>query len=441
MSRCAVLARGPLGPFDAGMRRFCTLVLSLLAAACATSARIVGTADDRVQTLAQVADALVSADVVAMGEQHDSAAVHRTHYELLRQLHGRRPNLVIAMEMFERDVQNVLLQYVGGLIDEATFLEKTRPWPNYQSDYRPVVEFAKQNGLIILAANAPRPLAQKVSKLGIESIAGDPNVARETTAPEDEYWDAFQNSMGTHGGTLGEVAMHRFYAAQCLKDDTMAESIVDHLKARAQAGEQPLVVLIAGQFHTDHRRGTVARIQSRMPKLDIRVLSSEEVDDVNAGVYSSSRSVADYVVVVEKQPETPPPADLREALKTGEMSKEHAAQLEAVVAGAASAMSSAQAAEGNPAGLRPALGLMPDYSSQVEGVAVQTLREGGPAEKAGVEVGDVIVELAGKPVTSVETYTEVLDAQTIGKTVAVRVRRGDAQVVLQVLVASREPAR
>jgi len=144
-------------------------------------------------------------------------------------------------------------------------------------------------------------------------------------------------------------------------------------------------------------------------------------------------------VVVQKQPEVAAPANLAEALKTGQVSKEHAAQLGAAGAGvgAASVTPSAQAAEGNPAGLRPALGLMPDYGSQVEGVAVQSLREGGSAEKAGIEVGDVIVELAGKPVTNVETYTELLDAQTIGKTVAVRVRRGDAEVVLQVLVASR----
>ena len=84
---------------------------------------------------------------------------------------------------------------------------------------------------------------------------------------------------------------------------------------------------------------------------------------------------------------------------------------------------------------------MIDYQAQVAGVSVQEVREGGSAAKAGIEAGDVIVELAGKPVDSVGTYTEVLDALTIGKNVSVRVRRGEAEVVLQVLVASRSRAR
>lgn len=414
------------------MRAPCLLLLSFLAAACTAPTRIVATADDRVRTIYQVADEVVVADVVVLGEQHDSAAVHRTHFDLLRHLRARRQNIVIAMEMFERDVQNVLLEYLSGLIDEATFLQKARPWPNYATDYRPVVEFAKQKGLVVLAANAPRALAQQVGKLGITSVAGNPHVARETTAPEDEYWDAFQATMGDHAGTLGEGAMQRFYQAQCLKDDTMAETIADHLRARQRVGERPLVVLIAGQFHTDHRRGTVARLKSRMPELDIRVLSTETVGDGAHAIYASPRSVGDYVVVVPKQPE-PAASPVAPALpRAGALPKEHPP----VAAAPTPAPAEAPAAAPD-AGLRPALGLMPNYAAQVVGVSVEAVREGGSAAKAGIEAGDVIVELAGKPVDSVETYTEVLDSLPIGKNVSVRVRRGEAEVVLQVLVASR----
>ena len=65
-----------------------------------------------------VAAAIAGADLVAFGEEHQTPAVHRRHHELLRELHQQRPQLVIAMEMFERDVQPLLDQYLRGEVDE-----------------------------------------------------------------------------------------------------------------------------------------------------------------------------------------------------------------------------------------------------------------------------------------------------------------------------------
>lgn len=410
------------------MRTCCTLLLLLLGAACVSPARIVATADDKVRSLDQVAADLATADVAVLGEQHATPAVHRTHYELVRKLYERRPDLVLAFECFERDVQGVLMQYLGGMTDEATFLAKARPWDGYETDYRPLVEFAKERGLVVLAANAPRALAQKVGKQGVDSVAGDPNVARQTSAPEDAYWDVFVDTMGAHVGSQGDESMKRMYAAQCLKDDTMAESIVEHLQQYPKAARQPLVVLVVGQFHSDHRRGVVARIQGRRPELVIRVLSSETVADLDRGIYTAPRTVGDYVVLVEGEPEP-------EVLPA--LPKAAPAAAEPVAPAPAPAAAPAIAAEGNPEGQKPALGLQPDYNAAVEGITVQTVREGGPAEKAGIEPGDVIVELAGKPVTNMETYVAILGEQTIGKLVGVRVRRGEAEVLLQVQVTAR----
>ncbi|MFY9344627.1 MAG: ChaN family lipoprotein, partial [Planctomycetota bacterium] len=288
-------------------------LLSLLfLSACATpTAHFVATADDSVCEVDAVADALATADVVAFGELHQTPPVHRLHHELLASLHARRPNLVIAMEFFERDVQGVLLKYLSGMIDEPTFLAGSRPPRDYDRDYRPVIEFAKVNGLVVLAANAPRKLAAKVATEGASAVAGDPNVARETTAPEDDYWDAFVDAMKEHPGST-EKMMKNFYAAQCLKDDTMAESITDHLQERRKAGDRPLVVLICGNMHSNYGRGTVARIKSRMPDLDVRVLSAETVKDLSRGVYTSPKSIGEYVVL---SPEVERPAQAMPAPK------------------------------------------------------------------------------------------------------------------------------
>ena len=398
------------------MRHLPILLSGLFAVACATPP--FPGPEDHVLAAKDVAAAIASADLVALGEEHMTPAVHRRHHELLRELHGKRPEMVIAMEMFERDVQGVLDQYLKGEIDEAKFVAESRPWPHYARDYRPVIEFAKANGIPVLAANAPRELAKKASKEGVASVAGNQFVARQTTAPEDEYWRAFVETMKGHEGMFGEGGMQRFYAAQCLKDDTMAESIVDHLAAARAAGKNPLAVLICGKFHSDRELGTVARVKSRMPGLDVRVFS---VQSVETGIYASPDGAGDYTLVVGDKDTIAAPEPEPKPAETE----------------AAPVAKADPAAEKNPEGLRPALGLMPAYGAEGPGVTVEFVRDGGPAEQAGIEAGDVIVKIGNTKIEDVEHYAEILDQQIIGKTITVRVRRGDAEVDLQVKVTSR----
>lgn len=87
--------------------------------------------------------------------------------------------------------------------------------------------------------------------------------------------------------------------------------------------------------------------------------------------------------------------------------------------------------------MRPALGLMPEYGGDEGGVKVGSVREGGAAEKAGIEAGDVLVALNGVAIKDIEHYTELLDALAIGKSAKVRVRREGAEVELEVIVGSR----
>jgi uncharacterized iron-regulated protein len=411
------------------MRSFRLLPWLLLSAACATApfdrAALVATDGDALVKIEDVAADLARADVVAFGEHHRTPPVHAMHLALLEELHRLRPNLVVAMEMFERDVQSRVLLYLQGVIDEAEFERSARPWPRYAEDYRPVVEFCKQHGLMLLAANAPQPLVTKARQQGLASVAGQLHVAREVSVPEDEGWDAFRAAGHGHGAE-SEGAMKAYWEAQCLRDDTMAEAITDYLGERRAVGDRPLVVLICGRHHSDHRRGVVQRVLGRMSELEVRVLSVEEVDDVRAGVYTSPRRMADYVVVVPKGSSAAP---VRLALPVAKAAED------APAAPAPAAPVPAPAA--NPEGVQPALGLLPDYTTAVDGVRVEAVRPGGAAEAAGIEPGDVIIALAGEPVEDVAAYTELLGRQRIGAKVAVRVRRGEAAVDLQVLVTSR----
>lgn len=397
---------------------FALCLLGLLGACASTGSRIVVPGSDQPASVEAVAAAVVDADLVALGELHQTPGVHRTHHALLRAMYARRPNMVIAMEMFERDVQTVLLQYLGGVIDEGEFRAKSRPWPNYARDYRPVIEFAKQRGLMVLAANAPRPLATKAAKEGLDAVMGDKHLARTTSAPQDGYWESFQEMMAGHGGMLGDDGMARFYAAQCLKDDTMAESIADHLKG-FEPDRRPLAVLICGRAHSDHGWGTVQRVVERLPGIEVRVLSAETVDDPATEVVAADGDVADFVVVAPRPQRDPMPA------------------MPAAKPASTATAGGDEAPTKNPEGLRPAFGFMPDYAGEDEGVLVGEVFEGRPAFEAGIEQGDRILAINGQPTLDLEEYTEVLDGLIIGRTVTVRVRRETAEVDLKVKVGSR----
>jgi len=278
-----------------------------------------------------------------------------------------------------------------------------------------LVEFAKSNKLPVIASNAPRPLASKAGREGSKAVLGDPNVAASSTAPEGQYRTKFLAQMGSHPGVT-EKMVQGFYEAQCLKDDTMAESIVRQF----DGGRRPLVVHVAGDFHVAGHLGTVERVRWRRPELRVAVISMPEPKP-------SLRQVGDdeWVLAVPIQTIAPPKPKAQKPAATAEAGKPATATPPAE-----------EPAEPTQHG-RPALGFMPDYESGDVGVRVTALRPGGPAEAAGLEDGDLIVKIGDEEVTDVGTYMEVLGNLTVGNKVAVTVKRGEATKTLDVVVGER----
>ena len=396
-----------------------------LAAGCAVPVRVVAPADTATDVPRErLAADLAAADVVVFGERHDAAAVHQEHLRILRELHARRPDLVVTMEMFERDVQPVLWQYLVGDIDESEFLARSRPWPNYGTDYRPIVEFARSNHIEVLAANAPRAAVARVRERGSPALEPSPFVARSTTAPDDDYFDAFRTAMAQHPGLSGDADLRRYYEAQCLVDDTMAETVVDRLQV-VRAGERaPLVVHFCGHMHSDHGRGTVARIRQRLPHARIAVLGVATAAPDGSAAAALEASLADYVLLL---PHEAPDAD--DAAPPPRAAAPVATSPAAAPPGAAPR--TAPAAE--PGG-RPGLGFRPDYDADVEGCAVADVIPGGAAAAAGIEVGDVIVALGDVACDSVAGYAAALNTLSIGDRVEVTLRRGSRELKLPVVV-------
>jgi uncharacterized iron-regulated protein len=252
-------------------------------------------------TLAQAADELAARDVVYFGELHDNVAGHQVYAELAKLLADRRSDFVLSMEMFERDVQGVVNDYLRGRIDEAAFLKYSRPWKDYARDYRPLVELTRTRKLDVIAGNLPRPVAGKVaSKEG--SIS--PFLPRLTTAPLDRYWELFVEAMKGHPGVDG--AVERMYRAQCAKDDAMAEGIADYLATNPH--RQPLVIHCNGNFHSDYGLGTAARLAQRVPLAQAAIISMVAAPDIAKADVTNDRKRAHYLLVVTMPPKTTTPA-------------------------------------------------------------------------------------------------------------------------------------
>ncbi len=255
----------------------------------------------------QLIDAGAKADVVFFGEQHDDPATHSAEAAVLAALGARRGAVTLTLEMFERDVQPLLDQYLAGNISEKNFLDGSRPWDRYVTDYRPMVELARVHGWPVVAGNIPRRIASAVSKKGLAVLDTMAKVERSYAAaknecPKDAYYTKFAETMTGHSAgegppTASDAAMMAkmtdlFYEAQCVKDEAMGESIATAL---AKWPGQ-LVYQVDGAFHSDAGLGTAARVVRRVPRVKTIVLTGVPVADLAKADPKEHVARADYVL-------------------------------------------------------------------------------------------------------------------------------------------------
>lgn len=248
-------------------------------------------------SLDQAAEFLSHVDVVFLGEDHDNDAAHALQLTFLRALKNRRGELTVSLEMFERDVQETLDAYLGGELDEEAFLEASRPWKNYAEHYRPIVEWARENGYPVLAANAPKALASKTAKEGLDAVSEDPHLPTAIDVEAGAYRDRFEDAMGGHDG-FEAAKLDRYFAAQVLRDESMADAIAESL----ESSPGRLVVHLCGKFHSDHRLGTVERLLARVPGITVGVVTTEATETPSEPLDEERLAAADLVWVVPVTP-------------------------------------------------------------------------------------------------------------------------------------------
>ncbi|HMO82150.1 MAG TPA: ChaN family lipoprotein [Pyrinomonadaceae bacterium] len=246
--------------------------------------------------------AAASADVLFLGEFHDDSVAHAFQFEVFEAAIGRfgeKRKVTLSLEMFERDVQVVLDEYLAGHITEDHFLRSSRPWGNYKADYRPLVELAREKKLEVIAANAPRRYVNMVSRLGKESV--------EKLSPEAKKWlpplpfgepsEAYARKFNALMGRIHEPgqAPSTILYSQTLWDASMAYWISESLKQNRGS----LVIHLNGGFHTESRLGTVEHLERYSPNARSVVITIRYEEDFSNFDKAKHAGLGDFVVLTD----------------------------------------------------------------------------------------------------------------------------------------------
>ncbi|PKP37079.1 MAG: iron-regulated protein [Bacteroidetes bacterium HGW-Bacteroidetes-15] len=238
--------------------------------------------------------------VYLFGELHDNPISHWLQLELtiaLHKIHGK--SLILGAEMFETDNQIIIDEYLNDLISQSRFEAEARIWPNYKTDYKPLVEFAKENNLYFIASNIPRRYASMVASGGFEVLEKLSVEAKSFIAPLPIEYDselpgykAMLSMMGMPG--KGGPSNDNFPKAQAIKDATMGWNISKNFNG------DKVIIHYHGTYHSNNYEGIAWYLSRYAPNVKIITIATvlqektENLDEENLGL-------ADFIIVVPQR--------------------------------------------------------------------------------------------------------------------------------------------
>jgi len=227
---------------------------------------------------------LASQDVVFVGEMHNCALCHWLERHILQTLHaahGKR--LAVGMEMLEADNQLIIDEYQQGLITADRFETEMRLWPNHDTDYAPLVDYACEHGLQLVATNVPRRYANAVKNHGLGVLDSLSNAAKAFLPPLPIAYQS--NAQANEGFSLmammgkGKGANPEWLAqSQALKDATMAWHIVRWLNSGEGAARR--MVHFNGNYHTAGGEGIITYLKQYSPAVKCKTIYAVRQEDI-----------------------------------------------------------------------------------------------------------------------------------------------------------------
>jgi uncharacterized iron-regulated protein len=231
-------------------------------------------------------------DVLLFGEFHDNSVAHWLELEITKDLFEKK-RLVLGVEMLEADNQKQVNQYLKGEINQKKLDSTARLWLNYKTDYKPLVDFAKENNLPFVATNIPRRFASLVFKNGFEALEKLSAEEKSWIAPLPILYDAtlpgyvkMVQEMGGHGG-------ENLPKAQAVKDATMAYFI------NKNRPENSLFVHYNGSYHSDNFEGIywyLKQQNSNLKIITIATVSQKDISKLDVENYNK----ATFIIVIDE---------------------------------------------------------------------------------------------------------------------------------------------
>lgn len=246
----------------------------------------------KVTSYNKLINASAQAEIVLFGEYHDNAIIHWLELELAKDLQEKK-KLILGAEMLEADNQTQLNQYLKGEINQKQLDSTARLWPNYKTDYKPLIDFAKEKNIPFIATNIPRKYASMVYKKGFESLEILGETEKSFIAPLPINYDA---NLSGYKKMLEEMEGHggeNLPKAQAIKDATMAYFIVKNLQKNS------LFIHYNGTYHSDNYEGIYWYLKKNNPKAKIITIATVTQKDISK-LELENKNKADFIIVVDE---------------------------------------------------------------------------------------------------------------------------------------------
>jgi len=294
--------------------------------------------------LGGLVDVLKDARVVFVGETHDRYEDHLNQLAIIRGLHERDRDIAIGMEYFQQPFQPALDAFVAGKLSEADLLRRTEYFDRWRFDYRlyrPILRYAREHGIPLIALNVPSEIVDKVGDGGFKALneAETATIPAEIDRSDETYRNHIEAVFRMHPNAE-DADFEHFLDVQLLWDEGMAERAAEYLEAHPRR----TLVVLTGAGHVEYGRGIPQRVTRRVAVPAVTVISGQD--------RPLDPALADYILYPR--------------------------------------------AIGLPAtGL---LGVMLDVESEGDGVGVRDFSDNSGAKAAGIKAGDRIVRVGDQAI-------------------------------------------
>ena len=260
-------------------------------------AYVIYTSNGKKTTFEKLVESTENKELVLFGEFHDNPISHWLQMELTKEMYEEvGPHLQLGFEMFEQDQQELLSQYLLGNLTAKQFKDTMRLWPNYETDYAPLIDFAKKNKLFCVASNVQRKYASLLFKKGRKALDTLSLTIKSQMAPIDFIVDTTLSQykeVYTMGGHMGVNMGMNMVESQAFKDATMAQFIMSN-----QGRKYGTVHLhFNGAFHSDFHQGILWYVQQKQANIRVLTISTVTQEDVRK-LDKEHLGRADFIICV-----------------------------------------------------------------------------------------------------------------------------------------------